>query len=203
VPLEKITVETKPYPNAVQQTPVPDQEHKKSVPQPDVNAETAKNDAPQRPAFKRPESISISRTNVVDSPKETYGEIKTDMPKFENKTFTEDELVQSWRNFANTISDEVRMSSFVLNTKPVLISATAFEITVSNILQEKELIRLQPNILNFIQTHLQNTTIRMNIKLAEESEIQRANSPEDRYKIMAQQNPALDILKNGLQLEID
>lgn len=203
VPIEKITVEAKPYPNAVQHTPVTDQEYKKSTPKPAESTETTKIDTAQRPAFKRPESISISRTNVVDSPNETYGEIKTGTPKFENKNFSEDELVQSWRNFANTISDQIRMSSFMLNTNPTLISDTTFEITVSNILQEKELIRLQPDILNFIQTQLENSTISMNIKLAEENEIQRAISPEDRYKILAQQNPALDILKNGLQLEID
>ena len=196
-------VEAKPFLNAVQHAPISDQEHSKSALKPAESAETTKIDTPQRPAFKRPESISISRTNVVDSPKETYGEITTETPKFKNKKFSEDELIQSWRNFANTISDQIRMSSFVLNTNPVQISDTTFEITVSNILQEKELIRLQPDILNFIQTQLENSTISMNIKLAEENEIQRASSPEDRYKIMAQQNPALDILKNGLQLEID
>ncbi len=203
IPIEKIMVEAKPFLNAVQHAPISDQEHSKSALKPAESAETTKIDTPQRPAFKRPESISISRTNVVDSPKETYGEITTETPKFKNKKFSEDELIQSWRNFANTISDQIRMSSFVLNTNPVQISDTTFEITVSNILQEKELIRLQPDILNFIQTQLENSTISMNIKLAEENEIQRASSPEDRYKIMAQQNPALDILKNGLQLEID
>ena len=43
----------------------------------------------------------------------------------------------------------------------------------------------------------------MTIKIAEESAVQRANTPEERYRLMAEQNPALDILKNGLQLEID
>jgi len=45
--------------------------------------------------------------------------------------------------------------------------------------------------------------IRMTLKIAEETEIQRANSPEDRYKIMADQNPSLDKLRKGLGLEID
>jgi CRISPR/Cas system CMR-associated protein Cmr5 small subunit len=43
----------------------------------------------------------------------------------------------------------------------------------------------------------------MTIKIVEETEIQRSVSPEERYKSMAEQNPALDILKNGLQLELD
>ena len=43
----------------------------------------------------------------------------------------------------------------------------------------------------------------MTLKIAAESELQRANTPEDRYRIMADQNPALDKLKNALGLEID
>ena len=95
------------------------------------------------------------------------------------------------------------MTSFILSTKPNLLSDTSFELTVSNILQEKELIRLQPDIVNFVQLKLQNSMVRMTIKISEETEVQRANTPEDRYKIMADQNPALDKLKNALGLEID
>ena len=108
-----------------------------------------------------------------------------------------------WLKFSETISDQGRMKSFILSTKPQLISDTEFQVTVSNTLQEKELKKLEPDLLAFIRMHLQNKKVQIRIHLAELSEIQRANSPEDRYKILAQQNPALDILKNGLQLEID
>jgi len=84
-----------------------------------------------------------------------------------------------------------------------MTSDTTFELTVSNILQEKELKRLQQDITEFMQLKLQNSMVRMSLKIAEQTEVQRANSPEDRYKIMADQNPALDKLKNGLGLEID
>jgi len=43
----------------------------------------------------------------------------------------------------------------------------------------------------------------MKLIIAQETEVQRASTPEDRYKIMAQQNPALDKLRNKLGLEID
>ena len=95
------------------------------------------------------------------------------------------------------------MKSFILNTKPELISESGFEIKVSNNLQEKELKRLEHDLITFMRSHLKNSKLEMKISMAEESESQRANTPEDRYKILSQQNPALDILKNGLQLEID
>ncbi len=70
-------------------------------------------------------------------------------------------------------------------------------------MQEKELKRLQPDILQFIHTQLQNSTPRMTVKVMEETQVQRANTPEDRFKIMAEQNPAVEKLRQGLQLEID
>jgi len=121
----------------------------------------------------------------------------------EDKSFTAEELEVAWLQFSETISDQGRMKSFILTTKPHLISESEFQVTVSNTLQEKELKKLEPDLLSFVRTHLQNTKVKIKIHIAEETEMQRANSPEDRYKILAQQNPALDILKSGLQLEID
>ena len=158
-----------------------------------------------KPSFKRPGSISISSPssqNIVASPLPSYS---AEVPGkvVQNNSFSSDELVKAWLQFADTIPEQGRITSFIKSTLPNLISDTAFELTVSNNLQEKELKRLQPDITAFIQQKLQNSLIRMTLKIVEETEVQRANSPEDRYKILAQQNPALDKLRNGLGLEID
>ena len=154
-------------------------------------------------SFKRPGSISISATHTVSSPQEIYSEKTVEKKIIQNNSFTYEELDKAWQLFAETIPGQGRITSFILNTRPKLTSANTFELTVSNILQEKELTRLQPDILDFLQQKLQNSTIRMKLIIAKETEVQRANSPEDRYKIMAQQNPALDKLRNALGLEID
>jgi len=156
-----------------------------------------------RPAFKRPGSISISAPITVQSVQSTDHEGPAQQTVVQNTPFTDQDLFRAWQQFADTIPEQGRMASLFLSTIPQLTSATTFEITVSNVLQEKELKRLQPDILGFIHSKLENSQVRMSIKIAEETEVQRANSPEDRYKILAEQNPALDILKNGLQLEID
>ena len=163
----------------------------------------AENVADNKPAFKRPGRISISTPNTITSPQEIYSEKKAEVKPVLNNPFTYEDLERVWQQFAETIPEQGRMTSFILSTKPNLLSDTSFELTVSNILQEKELIRLQPDIVNFVQLKLQNSMVRMTIKISEETEVQRANTPEDRYKIMADQNPALDKLKNALGLEID
>ena len=159
--------------------------------------------ADPKPVFQRPESISISAPIIIPEQIATSNDIVSEPAASLNREFSADELTDSWQQFAQTIPEQGRMTSLFLSTFPKLTSATTFEVTVSNILQEKELKRLQQDIQTFIQIKLENSLIRMSIKVMEETAVQRANSPEERYRIMAEQNPALDILKNGLQLEID
>ena len=153
--------------------------------------------------LQKPGSISISAPIVTSSPTPVYETKSAESAKREDKSFTADELEVAWLQFSENIPAQGRMKSLILTTKPLLISETEFQVTVSNSLQEKELKKLEAELIAFIRSHLQNSKVLMKIHIAEETEMQRANSPEDRYKILAQQNPALDILKNGLQLEID
>ena len=202
-PIQKIHTET-PVATTIQTTATPVAQTS-SIPKPIITARPKEEVvADTKPAFKRPGSISISATTVTPNQSVAAADnVIVEQVKALNKPFTADELIRCWYQFAETIPEQGRMTSFFLSTIPQITSATTFEVTVSNILQEKELKRLQPDIQSFIHLHLQNTAVKMSIKIAEETAIQRANTPEERYRLMAEQNPALDILKNGLQLEID
>jgi DNA polymerase-3 subunit gamma/tau len=151
----------------------------------------------------RPGSISISAPAMVSEPLASYVSKVEEQPKLTNKAFSIDELEKAWKQFANTIPEQGRITSFILSNAPQLISETDFEITVSNSLQQKEIARLQPDILSFLHVQLQNNSIKMTLKIMEETEIQRASTPEDRYKLLMDQNSALKTLRDGLNLEID
>ena len=155
------------------------------------------------PAYQRPGSISISAPNGVASPQATYSEKKETVEIVQNEPFTVDKLERSWLQYAETIPKLGRMASLILNNKPHQLSDTEFEVTVSNTLQEKELKQLLPEILSYIHSQLRNSLINITIKMAEETEKQRANTPEERFRLMAEQNPSLLTLRNGLNLEID
>ena len=155
------------------------------------------------PVPQRPGSISISAPQIVSAPQEEYSTAKAQEIVLPENPFTNEDVEIAWRQFADTIPDQGRIASFILNNKPYQTAEKTFEVTVSNILQEKELKRILPDILTFIHTNLSNATIRMTIKIMEETEKQRGNSPEERFKIMAEQNSALNTLRTGLNLEID
>jgi len=206
-PIKKVSVnvtvveENKPIAKATNHSALPISVTKKQVIQPTEISKDAVTDS--KPTFKRPGSISISASHIVASPQATYTEVKSVEKIIQNNLFSYEDLDKAWQEFAKTIPEQGRITSFIQNTRPKLTSATTFELTVSNILQEKELKRLQQDITEFMQLKLENSMVRMSLKIAEQTEIQRANSPEDRYKILADQNPSLDKLKNGLGLEID
>jgi DNA polymerase III subunit gamma/tau len=204
-PIQKIVVETAIATESKPVVTVPTTAQTPTSSRPIVTASAKPTETPSdsKPNL-RPGRISISAPTVAAAPQSAYNETKVvKQTVIQNKSFTTEDLEKVWHQFADTIPEQARMVSFFQTTIPILTSPTTFEITVSNILQEKELKRLHADIQEFIHQQLQNTSIKMTIKVAEETEVQRANTPEDRYKLMAEQNPALDILKNGLQLEID
>ena len=159
---------------------------------------------PAAPSYQRPGSISISAPMpIVSEPQNGFVTNSVEKMVTSNLPFTNEDLESAWRRFADTIPEQGRITSFILSNTPQLTTETSFDVTVSNSLQQKELTRLQPDITSYLQFQLQNSLIRMNIKEIEETEMQKASSPEDRYKLMVEQNSALKILRDGLNLEID
>jgi DNA polymerase III subunit gamma/tau len=203
-PIQKVSIADPTPTNTQPAAPATPTVQATSAPRPVATPKPKETASDSRPSFGRPGSISISAPIITTQQQVTTDtQVVSEPTVYLNQEFTEEELVEAWQRFAETIPEQVRMTSLFLNTFPKLTSKTTFEVTVSNIFQEKELKRLQQDIQHFIQSKLENSQVRMSIKVMEESAIQRATSPEDRYRIMAEQNPALDILKNGLQLEID
>lgn len=150
-----------------------------------------------------PNEERISIKNQVEQPQESYATGNTAVVEDLNKPFTAEQLLTAWKAFSKTIPEEVRMVNFIQNSTPVMIEENVFEIATDNILQEKELIRLQPDILSFLHQELKNTTVKMIVKEPVESEVQRSLSPEDRYRLMVEKNPTLAKLRGKLNLEID
>lgn len=153
--------------------------------------------------FQRPVSISISKTNTVSSPETPVYEQATTSKIVENKSFTDEDLINSWNAFGETLQDEIKKIGFQNCNSPRRISETEFEIVVNNVMQSNELKKIQPDINTFMINRLSNSQIRMIIKVAEENEIQRTLSPEEKYKLMSETNPELEKLRKNLNLEID
>ena len=150
----------------------------------------------------RPASISISKPTTVHSSPATYKEPST-IAKVQNENFSDEALIEAWREFGKTINDEMKMIGFQNTNLPIRVSENEFEVYVNNVMQENELKKIQTDIVQFMVNRLMNSSIKMNIKVVEENDLQRTLSPEEKYKLMVEQNPTVEKLRRSLQLEID
>lgn len=151
----------------------------------------------------RPGSISINapkRDFVQESPVQNI--IKEPASAYK-EPFSDEQFVRIWQSYSDRIPELVRISSFIKGSVPIRTGENGFEIKVSNVLQESELSRLLPDIHMFIREELKNSLISLSIRVADDTEVEKPATREEKYKRMSTENPALNILKNGLQLELD
>ena len=150
----------------------------------------------------RPQSISISKPKQVEV-------IKTDSEQKEiieqistTNAFSDEDFIKAWSAFINTLPIEKRVGFTNLDL-PVRKTDSNFEVLVNNVMQDNEINRLLTDAVQFIRKQLSNANISIATKIAEESEIQRSLTPEQRYNEMVAKNPQLEQFRKMLSLEID
>jgi DNA polymerase-3 subunit gamma/tau len=176
---------------------------KPSVTTEPVAATTSVVSAPKpAPIGVRPQSISIIKPKQVEV-------IKTDTEQKEiieqistTNAFTDEDFIKAWSTFINTLPLEKKVGFTNLDL-PVRKTVSNFEVLVNNVMQDNEINRLLSDAVQFIRKQLSNTNISIATKIAEESEIQRSLTPEQRYNEMVAKNPQLEQFRKMLSLEID
>ena len=192
-PAETKTNPVTPTP-AVQKAP-----ESKPVTQPQVQS-TAK---PELNRSARPVSISISpmlnkQQSATQETKQTSEEATTQQEPYSNAAFE-----RAWKAYIQLIPKIVSVVSYINNNKPAKIAEHTYELTFTNIFQEADFKKELGNISNYLRKELKNSNIQFVTKVVEVAERDKRNDPEDIYRKMAEQNPALNILKKNLNLEID
>lgn len=192
-PAETKTNPVTPTP-AVQKAP-----ESKPATQPQVQS-TAK---PEFNRSARPVSISISpmlnkQQNATQETKQTSEEATTQQEPYSNAAFE-----RTWKAYIRLIPKVVSVISYINNNKPAKIAEHTYELTFTNIFQEADFKKELGNISNYLRKELKNSNIQFVTKVVEVAERDKRNDPEDIYRKMAEQNPALNILKKNLNLEID
>lgn len=192
-PAETKTNPVTPTP-AVQKAP-----ESKPATQPQVQS-TAK---PEFNRSARPVSISISpmlnkQQSATQETKQTSEEATTQQEPYSNAAFE-----RAWKAYIQLIPKVVSVVSYINNNKPAKIAEHTYELTFTNIFQEADFKKELGNISNYLRKELKNSNIQFVTKVVEVAERDKRNDPEDIYRKMAEQNPALNILKKNLNLEID
>ena len=169
-------------------------------------AQSEKPKQPAQPAAQIPKMPSISlglgkkkeETPVTDNPSLITGtKEESDSP------FTADQLRDAWVGLADAYKDEPRLKELIENYIPRLLDPQTAEIQMPNPWQMGQMRKAMPQLAEQLREALHNSQLHIQLIQAEFSQEQMAFTAEEKYALMAEQNPALAQLKERLDLQID
>ena len=120
-----------------------------------------------------------------------------------SRPFTADQLRDAWVGLGQSRKEELRLKELIMNYTPRLVDAVTAEIQMPNPWQMDEMKKALPVLLSQLRQTLQNNELSIRLVLAEYDATQMAFTAEEKYAVMAEQNPVLAQLKERLDLQID
>jgi DNA polymerase III subunit gamma/tau len=158
-----------------------------------------------RPAssFTGTRTISIKPENHI--PKNMKGGENGIKPEqvFQND-FTQEKLDKVWLYYTESIAQQYPNFYSILSTrKPKLKENFVIELQVDNRAQELTLKERRGDLLDFLRGELRNQKIQLDTNLIESVNQSKPYTAEDKYRAMAEKNPALKALRESLDLELE
>ena len=120
-----------------------------------------------------------------------------------NRPFTDDQLRDAWVGLAAAHNEELRLKQLIETYTPRLVEENTAEIQMPNPWQMNQMRSAMPALLAQLRSMLHNNLLTIRLVLAEYSQEQMAYTAEEKYTVMAESNPALAVLKDKLDLQID
>lgn len=120
----------------------------------------------------------------------------------ESKPFSQDQLNTAWEQFAEKFKDEPRLHSTLTACKPALKENFQVEFMVNNQLQEEEVLKIKPALMNFLAKELSNGKIDFYIVISETPQgDKRYYSDREKFEHLAEKNPNLIKLRQQFGLD--
>ena len=120
-----------------------------------------------------------------------------------NNPFTRDQLVDAWVGLQTQFKTNTRILPLLEAYTPTIIDNLNLELEMPNKWQLEEMQKTLPMLLQCMRDKLQNDHLNMQLTLKHYEPEQMAFTAEDIYKLMAKNNPALAMMKEKLQLQLD
>jgi len=117
--------------------------------------------------------------------------------------FTEEELIQCWDDYSETLEAKAHLKNTMINCKPVLLDNFVFEVRVHNPAQEEELLHCCLDLLKIIRGRLKNDLIQITIRIDDKIEKKTAYTAAEKIEFLNNINPLLTKLIDEFDLVID
>jgi DNA polymerase-3 subunit gamma/tau len=119
------------------------------------------------------------------------------------KTVNEVLLNKLWRDFAEEQRNKGRNSLYatLVYRQPQVVGPGRISFAIVNEVQEKVLRTERPELLGFLRRELGDMGLELEV-LKEETQVRPRYTPLDRFRLMAEKNPALNTLRTVLDLDL-
>jgi len=122
-----------------------------------------------------------------------------------NKSFTNEELKDTWLKYSETKKSIARVHQFLLTNIPTISANNLIIVPAINKSQEDEIKKLHDELLVYLKKNLENDFITIKIELTENTETNSTKPYTDaeKYQYFAQKNPDLQTLRDKLNLDFE
>ena len=150
--------------------------------------------------LKKEESPITNNQSPITNPQSP---ITTPPQEETNRPFTADQLRDAWVGLAANHKEELRLKELMENYMPNLKDEQNAEIQMPNPWQLAEMRKALPQLIRQLRSALHNDQLNIQLVQAEYNHEQMAFTAEEKFAVMAEQNPTLTQLKEKLDLQID
>lgn len=154
-------------------------------------------------AGKFPSTTSIKEAKSAAQIEEEKKEAEEDLSNKPFDNFTQEQLHKAWLTVSEKYKKDQNLLTSLTKHKPELLDNFQIDFTVDNKIQKKE---IEDRLLEFlpeIRQELNNFKIQLNIHVVPQTSSYKPYTSKEKFKKMAEKNPALTKLKDQLNLEID
>ena len=191
---EEVKVEDKPVEPEIRTVSEPETKQK---PKEEVQATPT----PKKTFSKIPGSISIKGNQKTEE--EKTEEVKSPINSLPDIDFTQEELEVQWENYLKSAADELpSFVSALKKYKPILKEDYLVDFKTDNRIIANDRLNIA-NAQAYLKEHLQNQSLRLRAIITEKEENKGAYTDEEKFDEMKKKNPALQELKDQLDLEIE
>lgn len=121
----------------------------------------------------------------------------------ERNVFTEEEAQLQWVAMCNRMPQSMKgMAARMKNMMPTITSFPNVEVVVDNQILMEQMLQIKSRIRSTLAMTLHNTEITLNLRLAEADEVTKILSRREMFDEMRSKNPALEKLREILDLEL-
>jgi DNA polymerase-3 subunit gamma/tau len=119
--------------------------------------------------------------------------------------FTQEKLEQAWLGFSEVLKEKKRQMDYAtfITGKPVKISEKLVQFTVQNAMAKERLDNDKTDLMQFLRKALSNYEFQLEILVSKEEGSAMIYTSADKFKRLAEINPALQKLRQVFDLDID